>query len=95
MSNVSDIHGVDDCAGVTCQNGGTCLDEYNAYTCLCSYEYTGAHCETRVCDVVTCLNFGTCNPRTTVWFCDCVAGFSGTYCGTGRLFLSCSFGFVY
>ena len=36
----------DDCAGVTCQNGGTCNDGVNAYTCTCASGYEGTNCET-------------------------------------------------
>ena len=34
----------DDCVGVTCQNGGTCVDGVNSYTCNCVAGYTGSDC---------------------------------------------------
>ncbi|XP_078659592.1 uncharacterized protein LOC144904521 [Branchiostoma floridae x Branchiostoma belcheri] len=37
----------DDCDGVTCQNGGTCVDGDNTYTCDCVSGYVGDHCETQ------------------------------------------------
>ena len=37
---------IDECSGVTCQNGGTCVDGINGYTCNCVAGYTGTHCET-------------------------------------------------
>ena len=39
----------DDCAGVTCQNGGTCNDGVNAYTCTCAAGYEGTNCQTSNC----------------------------------------------
>ncbi|MCP3661956.1 MAG: calcium-binding EGF-like domain-containing protein [Gammaproteobacteria bacterium] len=29
-----------------CQNGGTCTDGLNSYTCACAAGYTGKICET-------------------------------------------------
>ena len=40
---VSDI---DDCQGVVCQNGGSCVDGIEGYTCDCVLGFTGEHCET-------------------------------------------------
>ena len=37
---------VDECASSPCQNGGTCVDVVNAYTCNCVPGYTGDNCET-------------------------------------------------
>ncbi|CAH1271145.1 CRB2 [Branchiostoma lanceolatum] len=37
---------VDECASDPCQNGGTCEDEVNGYTCTCAEGYVGDHCET-------------------------------------------------
>ena len=36
---------IDDCDGITCQNGGTCIDAVNAYSCNCAPGYDGDHCE--------------------------------------------------
>ena len=36
----------DDCATVTCQNGGTCVDGVNSFTCSCDTGYEGNNCET-------------------------------------------------
>ena len=35
----------DDCAPNPCQNGGTCTDGANSYTCTCAAGFTGANCE--------------------------------------------------
>ncbi|MBS1772256.1 MAG: calcium-binding EGF-like domain-containing protein [Bacteroidetes bacterium] len=37
---------VDKCAGVTCQNGGTC----SGGSCKCLSGYTGTNCEKRTCE---------------------------------------------
>ena len=35
---------IDDCAVQRCQNGGTCIDAVNDYTCNCVDGYTGKNC---------------------------------------------------
>ena len=37
---------VDECLSNPCQNGGSCLDGNNSYTCVCNDTiYRGVHCE--------------------------------------------------
>lgn len=36
---------IDDCLSSPCQNGGTCIDEVNAFVCLCLPSYGGSRCE--------------------------------------------------
>ena len=36
---------IDECASSPCQNGGTCNDAVNSYTCQCVPGYTGSNCE--------------------------------------------------
>lgn len=36
---------MDNCIGVTCQNGGQCQDRDNSYVCDCAEGYVGEHCE--------------------------------------------------
>ena len=37
---------IDECVNHTCQNGGSCLDGVNNYSCNCLPGYTGNRCET-------------------------------------------------
>ena len=48
------ISDIDDCAGGPCNNGGTCADGVNSYTCICMAGYTGANCQT---SMKTSVNF--------------------------------------
>ena len=36
----------DECACEPCQNGGSCIDAVNKYTCTCDNGYEGPNCET-------------------------------------------------
>ena len=38
--------GEDNCVGVDCQNGGSCQDGIDTFTCLCKTGYTGDLCAT-------------------------------------------------
>ena len=40
---------INECDSNPCQNGGTCTDGVNGYTCGCADGYTGTHCETGIC----------------------------------------------
>lgn len=35
-----------ECDSNPCQNGATCVDDLNSYTCSCQSGYQGTHCET-------------------------------------------------
>ena len=37
---------IDECASSPCQNGGSCTDQVNGYTCNCVDGYYGSDCET-------------------------------------------------
>ena len=39
---------IDECANVTCQNGGTCQDGVNTFTCNCVAGYTGQYCQSKI-----------------------------------------------
>ena len=37
---------INECASSPCQNGGTCSDLVNSYTCNCAGGFTGGNCQT-------------------------------------------------
>ncbi len=73
---------VDDCAPNPCQNGGTCTDGVNSYTCACPAGWTGTNCELDVddCAANPCQNGGTCTDGANSYTCACPAGFLGANC---------------
>ena len=56
----------DECLDLPCKNGGRCeqdLDNPGKYTCYCSDEFIGEHCEEvkiKTCDNYPCQNGATC-----------------------------------
>ncbi|XP_053380724.1 protein crumbs-like isoform X2 [Mercenaria mercenaria] len=78
---------INDCYSHPCNNGGTCIDGENTYTCQCPHLYNGTNCENDLsvygCAVSPCLNGGTCqgvSSGTRNYRCDCLSGFAGTNC---------------
>ena len=71
---------IDPCAGVTCENGGTC----DAGVCLCATGFTGESCEINIddCSPGVCQNGGICVDGVSTHACECPMGFSGPYCET-------------
>jgi len=49
FSSVLDIN---ECSSNPCQNGATCIEGINAFTCTCSPGYAGTTCETGTQDLV-------------------------------------------
>lgn len=39
---------INECLSLPCQNGGTCNNEVNKYTCTCLGGYSGTNCETGI-----------------------------------------------
>ena len=52
---------INECEPDPCENGGTCTDLVNAYSCACVPGYTDANCATDIdeCDPDPCENGGT------------------------------------
>ncbi|KAI4904567.1 hypothetical protein NFI96_019006 [Prochilodus magdalenae] len=65
-----------------CQNGGTCQDGLNDYTCTCPPGYTGKNCSSPVnkCVHNPCHNGGTCHERDHRYVCACIPGYGGRNC---------------
>uniref|UniRef100_A0A8C0H4T2 Coagulation factor VII n=1 Tax=Chelonoidis abingdonii TaxID=106734 RepID=A0A8C0H4T2_CHEAB len=69
------------CDSDPCQNGGTCVDHFQAYVCLCPEEYKGKNCEKGLNDKPTCINEnGYCehyciDSPTMIRQCFCAEGY--------------------
>eukprot|EP00057_Strongylocentrotus_purpuratus_P031399 XP_784490.3 PREDICTED: fibropellin-1 [Strongylocentrotus purpuratus] len=75
---------IDDCTPDLCENGGSCTDEVNAYTCACAAGYSGNMCETDIddCSPNPCMNGGSCTDGVNTFTCVCADGFNGDTCTT-------------
>ncbi|KAK3083937.1 hypothetical protein FSP39_005650 [Pinctada imbricata] len=75
---------INECDSNPCQNGGTCNDQLNSYSCTCSPGYTGNNCETEIneCDSNPCQNGATCTDHVNGYTCTCVDGYKDTNCQT-------------
>ncbi|XP_068719986.1 von Willebrand factor D and EGF domain-containing protein-like [Montipora capricornis] len=78
---------IDDCVNQTCNNGASCVDGINTYSCNCAAGFTGAHCETDIdeCANHTCSNGASCMDGVNSYSCNCIAGFTGVFCETEKL----------
>ena len=45
MLNTISFTDIDECASNPCQNGATCNNLQNQYTCMCAGGWQGTHCE--------------------------------------------------
>lgn len=74
----------DDCHGNLCQNGATCMDRINEYSCMCPPAFTGPYCELDVDECSRkpspCHNGATCTNSPGSYSCICVNGWTGPDC---------------
>uniref|UniRef100_A0A8C5MI53 Slit homolog 1 protein n=1 Tax=Leptobrachium leishanense TaxID=445787 RepID=A0A8C5MI53_9ANUR len=74
----------DDCKYSDCENGGTCIDGINMYTCLCTTQYTGEYCEhlVDVCsgEMNPCHADSKCITTPEGPRCECAPGYTGENC---------------
>ncbi|XP_065070650.1 fibropellin-1-like isoform X7 [Rhopilema esculentum] len=75
---------IDECESSPCQNGGTCSNDINKYTCTCKAGFEGTNCQTDTneCASSPCQNGGTCVDGVNQYTCTCAAGYEGTLCQT-------------
>ncbi|GIY72356.1 neurogenic locus notch homolog protein 2 [Caerostris extrusa] len=75
---------INDCPGNLCQNGATCIDGVNSYTCQCPPSYTGTYCSKDVDECAlrpsVCKNGATCTNTVGGYTCICVNGWTGQDC---------------
>jgi len=71
-----------DCSPNPCQNDGTCIDETDGYTCICTAGWEGKNCEMNHddCNPDPCKNGGTCIDGSNDYICKCIAGWEGKDC---------------
>ena len=69
------------CTTDPCSNNGICIQSDTSFTCVCTGDFTGDTCETRIddCEGVDC-NSGTCVDGVMTFTCQCDAGYSGESC---------------
>ena len=79
-----EVDTVNDCDTVfnPCANNGTCLDNINAYDCLCVAGFTSTNCTVNIdeCDPNPCMNGGSCEDYVNEYSCQCVSGYVGENC---------------
>ena len=73
---------IDECESSPCQNGGTCTQGNNTYTCSCVGGYDGVNCEVDIddCANVTCTGeHRKCVDGLMSHQCVCQDGYEGGY----------------
>ena len=77
---------IDDCASDPCQNGGTCTDKVNAFSCACASGYEGDTCVTDIDECATsptsptspCDANADCANNVGSYTCTCMDGYHGS-----------------
>ena len=62
----------DECASIPCQNGGSCNDQLNKFTCQCAEGWTGTTCQTSKIKFIWQINWSLyiLNARASSVWCD-------------------------
>uniref|UniRef100_A0A8C9MSN9 Notch receptor 2 n=1 Tax=Serinus canaria TaxID=9135 RepID=A0A8C9MSN9_SERCA len=65
-----------------CQNGASCVDGINSFSCICLPGFHGDKCQTDTNECLSepCRNGGTCTHYVNSYTCRCPPGFEGTNC---------------
>jgi hypothetical protein len=73
---------IDMCASSPCENGGTCIDGLNSYSCVCVSGFNDVNCTTNINDCIPypCLNSGMCIDGIDSYVCDCPFTHYGVNC---------------
>lgn len=76
----------DPCAPNPCQNGATCSEDGDEYSCECVPGFEGAQCEINIdeCAGSPCQNAGTCEDGIANYTCRCPGAFTGHDCELPR-----------
>ncbi|XP_072024978.1 uncharacterized protein [Amphiura filiformis] len=92
LTSVLNNPAADECSGVFCRNGGTCVNAYFSYAqrtaavCDCNIGFFGQFCEIsseNPCLSNPCQNGAQCTPFNTYFVCACTGQFSGVTCEQG------------